>query len=79
MSWEWTNRASSALGFSKSLSGLDCGQGTGGAAIVGEGLDIDGLVAIVDDNGLVDGSGSTKDGTKGGKNSELHGGGLKLC
>ena len=69
-----TYRTGSAEVLGELLSGSNCRQGTGSAAIIGDRLDIDGVGAVVDDNGVL-GTGTAQEGGDGGENAELHGGG----
>ncbi|KAI6760399.1 hypothetical protein HG530_009259 [Fusarium avenaceum] len=69
-------RSGSADVLRESLSGLDSGQGAGSTSAVGEGLDVDGAGAVVDDNGLVGGGSSAEDGSESSEGAELHDGGL---
>lgn len=59
-----TYRARRPEVLSEALAGVDGGQGAGLASAVGEGLDIDGRLAAVDDDGLL-GGGEAEDGGDG--------------
>jgi hypothetical protein len=66
-------RARSAEILGESLTRLESGQGTGSTAVEGDGLDVDGGVTLVDDDGLVGGRSSAEEGSSSGDGGELHG------
>jgi len=70
------SRAGGAEVLRESLAGLEGGQGAGSTAVEGNGLDVDGGVAVVDDNGLVGGKSRAGEGRESGDGGELHFDGL---
>lgn len=67
-----TDRSGGSEGLEEGLSGSQGGQGTGGAAVVGERLDVDGVGAVVPDDSLLGRDAGGSEGDTHDSAEELH-------
>ena len=73
--WSWgeTNRARSPQVLRELLSRSNRRQRTRSTTVVGNGLNVDAVGAVVDDNGILS-SGYSEESSDAGEDAELHGG-----